>query len=441
MCRGSGGQRGPCGWLRRVAPPVSCTRAASVSLSLSPPAPSRLGITCSRRLRARPWQPAWPGSGCCSHMLAPGPRAAPALPAPGTPACSRAGTAKLSPGWPRACTAAGACKAPLPPPANLCPRLCQQSHASSHAALTFHVNDGQHGAGHGLSPLVLGDAGVHAGIFLLAVPDPEGAILLPTWGQQLLISVPAEAGPGVAHCHHPKPDVAAGADRCVLQLPCKKRCRQASWALLGCPWLRCDLGALRGDAGARRGCPGLPTGPSRAATSLRSVHGLQLAHPRPRPPLPQAGSAVPLFSPCLQPGGAGCLPGVPGQRWPPGPGAVRFGASPPPAAAPKVAAPWANERLFLGGGSGCCLPSRRSPSARCSAAPTPHAPLRPRACPAPRHLLLRRPGCESLGCRPLAEPSRCWGRGVPPLARPVPSRTAPGELRSLCPLSRSGSCL
>lgn len=37
----------------------------------------------------------------------------------------------------------------------------------------------------------------------------------------------------------------------------------------------------------------------------------------------------------------------------------------------------------------------------------------------PRHLLLCRPGCESHGCQPLAEPSRRWGRGVPPLTRPV----------------------
>lgn len=34
LCRGTGGYQGPCRWLRRVAPPVTCTRATSLSLLL-----------------------------------------------------------------------------------------------------------------------------------------------------------------------------------------------------------------------------------------------------------------------------------------------------------------------------------------------------------------------------------------------------------------------
>lgn len=73
------------------------------------------------------------------------------------------------------------------------------------------------------------------------------------------------------------------------------------------------------------------------------------------------------------------------------------------------------------------LPVQCGTHTPCSAA-TPSPPSASASAP-------RRPGCESRGCCPLAEPSPCWGRGVPPLTRPVPSRAAPGELRSLCPLS------
>lgn len=71
-------------------------------------------------------------------------------------------------------------------------------------------------------------------------------------------------------------------------------------------------------------------------------------------------------------------------------------------------------------------PTRCRARAPCSAA-TP-------ALPAPRHLLRRLPRCGSRGCR------RCPGAGAV-ASPPRPSRAAPAELRSLCPLSSSGSCL
>lgn len=120
--------------------------------------------------------------------------------------------------------------------------------------ITFpQIQDGQHGAAPSFTHVIVGDAGVEAGVAGFAIPNPQPSVLLVVHVEELIVVVPVQGGLGVSSHSHLQTDVAARPHGGVPHFACENgRSRggvTGSWKLRD-HFLQAHFGPLRRDGGA-----------------------------------------------------------------------------------------------------------------------------------------------------------------------------------------------